>query len=42
MKHLDVSFIVESLDDSSSGNEHAPEATDDEEFLFVSFVNQII
>lgn len=31
-----VSLIAEGLDDSSSGNEDVPEATDDEELISVS------
>lgn len=40
-----VSVILELFDDSNSGNEHlcnVPEATDDEEFVQVPFMNQII
>lgn len=30
------------FDDSSSGNEEAPVATDEQGFVFVPFINQII
>ena len=37
-----ASLILEDFDESSSGNEDVPEATDDEEFVFVTIMNQTI
>ncbi len=43
VQHLGVrSSILERFDDSCSGNEDVPEATDDEELVFVPFISQII
>lgn len=37
-----LSLMLEHFDDSSSENEDAPETTDDEESIFVPFMNQVV
>lgn len=37
-----ASLTLEGFDDSSSGNKDKPEAADDEDFIFVPCMNQMI